>query len=99
MTILTTYECDHCLRVSQSNEQMWDVEVRCVSNDRRSYSRFEPAPVFKVLWCRECVDKYGALGKNYVPKEKPSAVAPITIEDLIREIVTDAMTDELNQRS
>jgi hypothetical protein len=82
--ITTTYKCDRCGKESNDREQVWSLDVRMNTLDG---SINFPSKMVSVLWCRECCERIGWLPpvELRAKKEEPK---PPTIEDLLREIVS-----------
>ncbi len=90
--IVTTYTCDKCGHHQTTNDQMWGVGV--VLQHGMVVSDYGPrlAPQVKGLWCRPCIESIGLLCAPPKPDDK-DAPAPPTLEDMIREIVANAVQE------
>ena len=82
-----TFECDRCGNIDQDNSMdLWKVEIKINGSQQSSLSPVE--------WCRDCMLKTELLDNKNEAKEKEIEVEPITMEDLIREIVQDEMKNQ-----
>ena len=91
MSVKTEYKCDKCSKVSDAYKNMWSL-IFVVRNgagiDRiDSYQQSK----FTADWCRQCAEKAGLLP---VEEAKPEEIIPLTIEDLVRDIVKKEMSNE-----
>ena len=88
MTIVTTYTCDKCghsQEDAKSPRQMWSLEVAVKRMENKTYS----APFVNkggITWCRECVIATGVVEPA---KDEETPTSPLTLEDLIREIIQE----------
>lgn len=97
MSINITYTCDSCGASQPTNEQMWNVEVRfehARSNPSVHGLRWA-APINQALWCRKCALKFQLLPEQPAPEV---AAAPITMEDIVREICEDVVSSAQESR-
>ena len=89
MGITISYICDRCGHIQYNDKQMWKLLVSLVHHGlQHNYSTTQR----EVLWCRTCVEGLGLLS---IPKKEENTdvpIPPITIEDMIREIVASAMS-------
>ncbi len=88
MAIETTYKCDKCDHTQDKSEQMWTIGVGFTSVVR---GHMTIAEANKKLWCRKCMEKAGFVPTPNVPKEEQPK--QVTIEDLISDIVEDAIAN------
>lgn len=89
-----TYKCDRCGAEDTTNEiDLLSVGVH-VGSYQQHYSSFSQGPAigFDQEWCLVCRIKTGLLGK---PKDSTIIQTPLTLEDLVREIATDAAYDAI----
>ena len=63
------------------------MQVALLEDRMHSYSR---ALSNEGLWCRDCTIASGLLPPN---KEEPKPEVPLTLEDLIRELVQEEIAD------
>ena len=88
MSTIITYKCDRCEdeRVGKIEHpwQLWEIKLAydCLPFTQKENSYL---PVW-VHWCRKCMAEMGLLDK---PQKKDGTVeeSPVTIEDLVREII------------
>ena len=89
MTIQTIYICDKCGSKQSTQEQFWNVSVHAnvVSQGMSVY----PVAKMTMQVCRHCLEAFGIYTQ---PKANGEPVPePLTLEDLIREIVASAMEE------
>ncbi len=87
--IKTTWTCDKCGAVSETHEDMWVLAVslkRCRGTGVGPYHQPSLGP--SAEWCQKCIELAGLVLPTPPPKHP---VAPTTLEDLVREIVTEEM--------
>lgn len=89
MSIVTTYTCDRCAKSQTTDDQMWNVKVSY------QHIRMSDQDGPKALWCRACMEKVGILGPYRAETKLPdeSKPQPLTLEDLVREIARDEVTN------
>jgi len=89
MAHLTTYTCDRCKMQSTDHKFLEPIHVVVVS------SRW-PRPPFAAEWCRVCLLAVGLVAPA---RAETSPVAPpITLEELVRQIATDAAIEVVDNR-
>ena len=88
MSVKTIYKCDKCGGIQESKEQFWQIAVTLTSYGLHVSS----SNINKSMHaCRKCVIDLGLLPPP--DKQAPTAPPPLTIEDLIIEIVQQAVVD------
>ena len=90
MSVQTIYKCDKCGAEQGTVDQFWTVGVFAhVYNG--SLNTYSPAidGDYKMQVCRKCLEEFGIHASNRPPKEP--ARAPITLEDLIIELVHETV--------
>lgn len=95
--ITTTYTCDKCGKMSTNHNELNLERVGVfVGQYERAYSYGrEPRVELIKEWCSDCRIKAGLLQK---PEKSLIEVTQITLEDMIREVVDNAVKDALNER-
>ena len=89
MSIKTEYICDKCGAVQASEEQFWELKVSAEHVDYTSTNRYvDAARTMQV--CRQCLE---SLGYHVQVKPGQSTPTPPTLEELIIEIVNNAIGD------
>lgn len=85
MGIVTTYVCDRCQKSNEDGEQMWEIGLALRHHGFTNYHTTHDIH-HKGLWCRPCCVEVGILAPFIIDPEwkQPD---PITLEDLVREIV------------
>lgn len=78
--VITIYKCDKCGKQQNESNQMWHVQLRVVYYEA---SGDYETPKLQSLWCRTCLDEAGLTPS----KRKPEELKPVTLEDMVREIV------------
>lgn len=91
----TTYTCDRCSKQGESPDFLLAVDVRIRSSYPTSYS--DNMDVKKTAeWCQQCLHDTGL--KQIYDVEKKKRVDPPpnppTIEDLVREIVSEMIPQQ-----
>ena len=78
------YSCDKCGKVETEPSQLWSILILVIN--RPGYTQVSSFHNVKhhADWCRACVEKAGMLPVQEVKKEE---VLPLSIDDLVREIV------------
>jgi len=89
MTINTTYECDRCHVISPKRDDVRGIAI-IVSNS--SYQTTAHAKVFDKHWCLSCLKRFDLVPQPAVDKPSP----PPTLEDIILEMVSDAVADAMD---
>ena len=93
-----TYKCDKCKRESTKENDL-NLQEICIGTRSQTYSSYSygytinPYRELSVDWCEECREKM-----NIGNKKKEESAAPITIEDLIREIVVEVISASGNNQ-
>lgn len=90
MPINMQYVCDRCEATQDTAEQMWDVAISCEAINAYRSQYHSPNKYQKVMWCRKCVDAMGILTpliRAITPEQ------PVTIDDMIREIVQQSIQE------
>ena len=81
--------CDRCNVVQQGDSKLSEVAAGILSGSYDTKLDIRQRH-YKVEWCESCCKHFGLV---YIKKEdKP--VEPVTLEDLIREIVRSEMEDK-----
>ncbi len=84
-----TYTCDRCKKdINYPDDQVWNVAV-IYDCEPREPCVFSGEP--KAQWCRRCIEECRLVPAPPVPV--PPLPPPPTIEDLIREIVGQAVEE------
>ena len=95
---ITTYKCDKCGAEDTTNEidleQVGGVFVR---NDKRSHSFFVCNPETQLTkeWCRDCRIRCGLIPTI---KEPRIEVTPLTLEDMVREMISEEIQAAINTK-
>lgn len=86
------YECDKCGHEQQNDDEgMYKIELRVATF---TYSSpLTGLPKQTVLWCARCTQQVGFVKTPKLPKEEQPK--PITIDDLIKDMVIDALEEQL----
>ena len=87
--IVTTYSCDKCRHKQEDRSnprQLWEIGV--IIQDIGAFSRggFQDIK-HKSIWCRECIVDSGL----QPPKKDEPTPKPITLEDIVREIIQEGI--------
>jgi hypothetical protein len=92
MSIKTEYKCDRCGVAQATAVQFWEVGVtaNCIDATFKNDS-FVCGKRMQV--CRTCLEILGI----HTQKREPDAPAPPTIEELILEIVNNAMAERYDR--
>jgi len=86
--IKVTYCCDRCKAEQDKPEQFWEIGIITKSAGAGwPYS----TPTQKIQLCRLCIEYFGIV--PYVKTPVEQQVPPPTLEDMIVEIVTNAITN------
>lgn len=86
MGIVTTYVCDRCQKSqADDGEQMWEIGLS-LRHCGFTHYRISSDPAYQSLWCRPCCVEVGILAPFIIDPDYKQP-APITFEDLVREIV------------
>lgn len=91
MSISTTYKCDRCAHEQDNATQMWNVSIgfgHLSGNYSSSYCKKK-----EQLWCRSCMDKFDLLEGEGNPKNQTPPIVVPTLEDIIRELCRDEITN------
>ncbi len=94
------YKCDRCGREWNKNDkdapQLWTIGVICKAGEGLPpfTTVREPSAYKNQQWCRPCMDRDNII--NIKPPE-PDAPPPLTFEELIREIIAEEVTTQINQ--
>jgi hypothetical protein len=94
----TTYKCDKCGAEDTDNKIGIDTVGVFVGGYRERYSYGygpEPRVAREKEWCAECRIRAGLIEK---PKDSSTVQAPLTLDDLVREIATEAANEAINCR-
>lgn len=95
--IVTTYTCDKCGHKQTTKDQMWGIAVVMTHGGPvplHGYSIPNDPPQAKGLWCRKCIEGIGLLCAKPDPEDKTAPTSP-TLEDMIREVVDNAVHDAI----
>ena len=91
MAVKTTYICDRCHEVVTDTEGLYKMGVRAKP---WRWDRGDDFDTMTAEWCETCVAKVGLIKRERVT---PPATR-ITIEDLIQEIVGNAIENATGAR-
>lgn len=86
--ITTTYTCDKCGHNQTNDKQMWDIGI---SISTHLYIAHNRNLAKRELWCRSCIESVGLLPPS-PDSRKPPPDEPLSMEDLIREIVREEIS-------
>ena len=91
-----TYKCDRCGREwtagSKNAPQLWSVGLRYGPGESISLSY--PGTAYKDQhWCRSCMEQVGIFMPD--PQESAPTVPPPTFEDIVREMITEEVANQL----
>lgn len=94
MAIETAYVCDRCDHKQKTPAKMWKVGIVVNHIGHVQVS----SPRSSQLWCDDCTNKFSLTPKPFsaFPDEGPK---PPTLEDIIREIVFETVSEEIEERS
>ena len=93
MSVNVTYICDKCGAEQKTFTQFWDIGFTFKEHRHGQSMDVTFAPKSqKISVCRKCLEEMGLVPKTVEPKLP--TVQAITVEDLVREIVSI----ELDQR-
>ncbi len=82
-----TWTCDRCGLSKTAHEGMWDVGI-ALAKCNKTTTHTNVAPKARAIWCRKCVVAMGLV----IPADNEPVPAPYpTIEDMVRDIVTNAI--------
>lgn len=90
---ITTYKCDKCGTEDTTNEIDLERVGVFVGNYERDYSSCVREPKIQLTqdWCRICRYKYGLIP---AVKESKVEVTPLTLEDMVREMVREEISQQ-----
>lgn len=93
MTITTNYKCDKCGAIQDTPVQFWEVGVyaRVVNTTFTANLGTKVSSKFEMQVCRQCLEMFGIHPTKQT--EQMDNYNPPTLEDLITEIVHNAMSD------
>lgn len=88
--ITTIRTCDRCKATLKDEDQLWEIGIgfSCMGTTWRTTGIDHDKTR---QWCRPCMERAGLLGGDDHPSKQDPPAAPPTIEDLIRDIVHDAI--------
>ena len=94
---ITTYKCDKCGAEDTTNNIDLDRVGVFVGNYERDFSCFHRETEIKLTqeWCRDCRIRCGLIP---VPKEAKIEVTPLTLEDMIREMMHEEIQAAINAK-
>jgi hypothetical protein len=85
MATKTQFICDRCGKSQDDDQQFWLVGIM-VTTTRWITTAATQSLNHRCEWCRKCVEEFGILPKVET-RNVPTPEVPLTIEDMIREIV------------
>ncbi len=89
MSIITIYKCDHCGDAkTNSDEDMHYVGILV----KDMHPRYDRSSLHEQLWCRKCLVEVGIV--DWIQHDATLPPTPPTLEDMIHEIVADAIADQ-----
>lgn len=90
--ITTVYKCDKCGIVQETDPQFWEIGViaNWIGIGRSSYHTDSFVNKMHMHVCRTCLEGFGI---HIQKKPDQPEVAPPTLEDVIRDIVNNALRD------
>lgn len=88
MATKTEFICDRCGKVQNDDKQFWMVGFIVTTNRYITSVSNYTSVQHKREWCRACVEEFGILPRVDT-KDAPAPEIPLTIEDMIREIVRE----------
>lgn len=83
MATVTKWVCDKCLKIQDTPEQMWRLNLNF--QHLQTFSNDWQMPRLAAEWCRACCERAGLVPQHEVPKEEVPA-AP-SMEEIVRGIV------------
>lgn len=82
-----SYTCDKCGHTQDTEDQMWETGVLLRHTGGRHIYSSNFTPSFEQLWCRKCIVSVGLLAPSIKKESEPTT--PPTLEDMIRDIVSE----------
>ncbi len=93
MPVKNLYICDHCEKTQEDEpKDMHFISIRVQESSPRYSSSIGGKEKHKQLWCRKCLVEAGIVDWK-TPDATPPPTPP-TLEDMIHEIVADAMANQ-----
>ena len=91
----TTYKCDKCGAEDTTNEIDLERVGVFVGSYERSYSFCVCEPKIQLTqdWCKDCRHKYGLIPAI---KESKVEITPLTLEDMVREMIREEIQAAIN---
>ena len=93
MSQKTTYTCDRCGHTHETTDKIYTV-VLFVKEGPGAYLSNYDFPSRRRDWCLDCVSAFQLLPPKWNAPKVPDAPSPPTIEDIIREIVRDEVSNQ-----
>ncbi|HEY1900741.1 MAG TPA: hypothetical protein VGG49_13215 [Steroidobacteraceae bacterium] len=90
MTVTITYVCDKCGEVEMDSDQFWKVGVT-IQNYRNHHHG--SSQKHEQQWCRKCVEAAHLLPPQQHKQQHIELPEPPTLEDLVREIAREEISD------
>lgn len=94
MGLTIKFTCDRCKTEQDKAEGMWDLKLY-VKAATGSVTQYHQAPAYQpdqnALWCRPCVDEF-KLMKRLIKADMPEK-GMVTMEDIVREIAQEVVSD------
>ena len=85
------FTCDSCETEHEDDNNLWSVGI--VIKNKYAESEFHGRTKIQALWCRECMERHHLLDYVELAQKKEPLPPPPTIEDMIRDIVHEAVED------
>ena len=85
---ITTYKCDKCGAEDTTNKIDLERVGVFVGSYERNYSCYVQNPEIQLTqdWCKDCRIRCGLIP---APKEAKIEVTPLTLEDMVREMISE----------
>jgi len=87
----TIVTCDLCKAIIKDDEQHWNVLLYATASYQPHPENSPHTPWLRLEICRPCLDRLGIAVRNKKPEELHAPVP--TIEDMIRELVANAVEE------
>lgn len=90
------YICDRCKAEQNNPKQMWNIILRVSSVEIPDRTTSTWIPENTPMWCRKCVDAMQMIEVPKTTEKNPIPVKVISLEDKIREAITEEVQNLIN---
>lgn len=87
MSQVTTWKCDRCKKTWSSDKDKNPLTEVSVVTMRYGGRGEVPLSEWQAQWCENCRKATGVFRPANIEREQPSLPEPLTLEEIIREIV------------